>query len=113
MANYKEQSEAGQSWQRAHHVAINNRFGELPVVTFAEETAAILSGAGFFAKPAGAITKQIANFGESFPLINPLTGEPTGQSMSYFEMQQAIYSAYIYEAAKRDAALLVEPANSV
>ena len=103
MANYKEQSEAGQSWQRAHHVAISNKFGELPVVTFAEETAALLSGAGFFSKQLGGLTKTISNFGESFPLVNPVTGTPTGQTMTYFEMQQAIYSAYIYEAANRDA----------
>lgn len=113
MANYREQSEAGQSWQRAHHIAISNKFGEWPVVTFAEETAALLGGAGFFAKPAGAIVKTISNFAETIPEIDILTGLPTGKTLTYLEVQQAIYSAYLYEAAKRDSQVSLESSHSV
>lgn len=110
MTNYKEQVEAGQSWQRAYHVAISNKFGESPTVTFAEETVALLGGAGLFSKPLGPLTKVLTDLNESFPLVAPING---ATSMTYLEMQTAIYSAYLNEAAKRDSQVSLESSHSI
>lgn len=40
--NYKETTVAGDSWQRSHHVVIQNPLGGLPSITFGEEKVFVL-----------------------------------------------------------------------
>ena len=100
--NYREQTETGTSWRRCHEVHIYNpldgtktvRMDEQDVVTFNGKTVSM--NVGYIAKefdPSGAIT-----------LLDPETGQPTGETMPQAALYQALYSLYMQCATERDGA---------
>lgn len=100
--NYREQTETGTSWRRCHEVHIYNpldgaktvRMDEQDVVSFNGKTVSM--NAGYIAKefdPSGVIA-----------LLDPETGQPTGETMPQAALYQALYSLYMQCATERDGA---------
>lgn len=102
MANYKESSGTTTTWQRAHHIAISNKFNKPVGVTFAEESATLVNGTDFFSKDAGDLSKVITNYAEQYPLRNPIDNSLLGGFGDYQILNIHVYSAYVYEAEQRD-----------
>jgi hypothetical protein len=102
MLNYKESVVNGTVWQRCHTVTARNPFGGQPKVEFAEEKIIMLDG-----EPINQWAQGCAvNFAPdgTFPLLDPLTNLPTGQSMTHAQVFQVLYSLYMQTATARDAA---------
>lgn len=106
MADYKESTVSGTQYVRCHTVYLMNPLGGLKAANFMEETIINLANqqirkdVGGFQLP---LTTE--NAASTFPLLNPVTGEATGQTMSYQDLYAALYSLYIAGALARDAAL--------
>ena len=102
MSNYQETQISGTSHKRAHQIIIHNTYGINPIVQFREEVIAQV-GEQQFREDAGAMSIS-PDMEKVVPILNPLTGEATGQSMTMGEGYAFIYSAYIQAALERDAA---------
>lgn len=102
MPNYNESSISGTAYTRCNQVVINNPKGGVPSMAFLEERFIEL-GADSVARPTGSIQASFRADGV-FPLINPGTGEPTGDTMTHQQVYAVLYSLYISEALARDAA---------
>ena len=104
MADYKESTVSGTSWQRTNQIVIVNPSGGTPTVIYNEETAINL-GDKTITTPCGNLSVPCPDMTEEIPLLNPETGEPTGQVMTVGALYQAIYSHYITKAQERDNAI--------
>lgn len=84
---------------RASSVQINNRLGSAPDITFYEQFATSDGVALDGLRSSCALTMDDPT--ESFELVHPETGAALG-SMSYAELQVALYSLYLKAATERD-----------
>lgn len=104
MSNYKETAVAGTKWTRCGVVQIVNPYQRNPSIQFIEERAVSL-GEGreplFFSE--GSISVPFDE-NKVVNLINPLTGQPTGATVTYGELYVGLFSAYIQAALERDMA---------
>lgn len=100
MANYKEQTVQGESWQRCYSITIDNPLNETPVATFREETV-VKVGNNTLKQPVTACT-LIFNSAETFEVVDPTTGISTGTSLTHEDLYKFIYSLYIKTAKARD-----------
>lgn len=103
MADYKESTVSGTSWQRTNQIVIVNPSGGIPTVIYNEETAINL-GDRTITTPAGNLSVPCPDMTEEIPLLDPATGLATGQVMTMGQLYQAIYSHYITKATERDNA---------
>lgn len=104
MPNYNESSVAGTKWQRCHEVRISNPFGGAPVAIFNEEAVVAVDGAEVIRRSLGACSAAFDAAAGSIPLVNPMTGELTGTSVSHADLYVILHSLYLQTAAARDAA---------
>jgi len=102
MPDYKESQISGTSWQRCRAIRINNPYGAMPSIAFDEERRFAI-GDRTIGETTGGIIKDFDNPAQTFPLFNPATGEPTGQTMTYGEVYAVLWSLYMGLAAERDA----------
>jgi hypothetical protein len=103
MADYKELSVSGNQWQRACAIHIQNNYGQTPQITIQEEQLTNINGE-IFQKGAGGINITF-DPSQVIDLLNPADGTPLGASMTQGQIHVALWSLYMQEAAKRDAAL--------
>jgi hypothetical protein len=102
MPDYKESSLSGTEWQRCNVVVVTNPLGGKPKIAFEEER--IVSVGGRVIKEGiGGCQKSFDSDG-MFPLLDPATNLPTGQTMGHAALYQALYSLYMQTATERDAA---------
>lgn len=91
-------SVAGESYRRCNQVVIDNPLGGAPAVTFGQE-AIIGTGSGQVAHiPLQPIQMAFDPSG-TIAIINPQTGDPTGETSTFGEIYALIYSAYLAAAA--------------
>lgn len=99
--DYKASTISGTSWQRTYQIVILNPAIGTPSVIYNEETA-IAIGDKIITTPCGNLAVSCADMTEEIPLLNPETGEETGETMTIGQLYQAIYSHYITKAMERD-----------
>lgn len=102
MPNYNESSISGSVWQRCHTVVVNNQIKQTPVITFQEEKVIVLEGDDIHQGVDGC-SKPFSPTG-TFPMLDPETNLPTGQTMTHSELYAVLYSLYMQTALERDAA---------
>ena len=102
MSTYIESTVTGQVWTRCNQIAIDNRRGTTPTVRFEEERVVVLDDGDEMRKPAAGITLDF-DPARQIPLLDPATGQPTGNSTTYGAVYAILYSAYIAAAQERDA----------
>lgn len=102
MPDYKESSVAGTQWQRCHGVYLQNTYGQTPLITLREEQVTAIGDQTFF-KDMGQMQFPFEQ-GATIPLLNPLTGQPTGGTITMGEVYAIMWSLYMQKAAERDAA---------
>lgn len=103
MPDYKETNLAGKAWNRCHEIVIENVRGTPPSVRFVEERVLELEGDQEIRQNLGPLTVSFDPARE-IPLLDPATGEPTGETATYGQAYALLYSAYIAAALARDAA---------
>lgn len=105
MADYMESGLVGTQWQRCKTVVVNNPLAGEKSILFHEERVISL-GEQSLKQPLDGCSKAFSADG-TFPLLNPTTNEPTGQTMSHSDLYVALYSLYMQTALERDAAQLI------
>lgn len=111
MPNYNETSVSGTRWTRCREIHIQNPHASrgVPTVTFVEEEV-INMGSDYMPLPKDHTVFPTINtiMFDPAAVINvydPVTCQPTGTTMSMGEVYVALFSAYMTEATKRDAAV--------
>jgi len=102
MTNYKETTGSGSSWTRANRVMILNPLEDSVAkqISFFEETVAKVGDTTIKADSGYCNTYYTAD--KLIELINPETGETTGETITQGKVYQAIYSLYLAAAKARD-----------
>lgn len=100
--NYREQTETGTSWRRCHEVHIYNPLDGAKTVRMDEQDVVSFNGKSV-SMNAGYISKVFDPAGE-IVLLDPETGQPTGETMPQAALYQALYSLYMQYATERDGA---------
>jgi hypothetical protein len=100
MVNYKQSEVVGQQWRRCNSIQISNPYNGQATLVFGEEEIISLPGADIQRPmvPLSAVfdpTKEI-------PLVNPNTGELTGESISEMDVYIILFSKYMALAKERD-----------
>lgn len=98
--NYKEQLEQGQVWTRCYRVEVSNPYNGIPSVNMMEETLISISGETI-TKPGRLLTKTF-NSSETVELVNPLTGEPLGATITHQDLYVMLFSLWLKTAKERD-----------
>lgn len=98
--NYREQQTTGVTWRRCHEVTLFNPLNGTQFARFAEQDACTVGDK--------TITTQAMyldlpfDLEADFPLLDPVTGMPTGQTMTHAGLYQALFSLYMQTATRRD-----------
>jgi len=100
-ALYQPTDVAGQEYTRCYQVVIDNHRLRAPVATFFEER--VLVGSTSRAQAVGQVEMPY-DPASQIALVDPTTGEPTGQTISGAQLYAMVYSAYMHAAVARDAA---------
>lgn len=101
MANYKQTSVTGDSWQRCRFIQISNALASVPQIQFTEETVLKLEGFGTVNKDSGHFVVEF-NPGSTIGMVDVHTGELTGETVTHQRLYEILHSLYIQEAHKRD-----------
>lgn len=104
MANYKETTLAGTAYIRANSLEVINE-ADRKFISFNEERVINLDDGEVLRKYAGSVISEFTpeNADTQFALLNPITGEDTGQTMSYQDVYTSLYSLYLSLALARDS----------
>lgn len=91
-------------YTRCKYVSISNPLGQNPLIEFQEELVTKVDNGESIREPMGSISEELtqANANTSFPLVDPETLQPLGQTMTYLEVNVIIRSLYAFMAARRD-----------
>lgn len=103
MADYKETTTTGKTWQRCYTVNITNHLTSPPRAVFFEEKVAQF-GENQVTTPVGNVNIDFNPAEGTFPVLNPQTGEPTGAISSHAELYTLLFSLYMQAATARDLA---------
>lgn len=85
---------SGEAFMRCSQIIIDNHIGRAPVVTFHREQVVGLSDGEVIRRP---MSPRAVSFDPSaiIPILDPDTGEPTGQNATHSEVYALIYSVFI------------------
>jgi hypothetical protein len=100
MADYKQSDVMGTQWRRCYYVEISNPYAGMAAITFREQDV--------IAVPSTNIMRDVGRLVDNFdptrmiPLIDPATGELTGDELPEGLVYQLLYSKYMALAHARD-----------
>ena len=101
--DYNPATVIGDEWTRTYQIVIDNRLNAVPAVTFFEERA-LLTDSGDTRHWAIGQCHLPYDEATALPILDPLSGEETGGTITLAAFYGLVYSAYRYAAAQRDAA---------
>lgn len=93
MPNYKQNAVTGETYQRANQVVVDNPLGGTPRISFLEQEVITLSDGRVILNQVPGCGIDF-NAGDTFPLVDPATDLPTGESVTHADLQTMIYSLY-------------------
>lgn len=106
MPDYKETTIEGKKWQRSCRVIIENPRKGSPSVTYIEQEI-IDVGDDEVIRDIGSISRPF-DPAATFPLIDPVTMEPTGKTATMAQAYVLLHSYYLHIASERDVAAQVK-----
>jgi hypothetical protein len=109
MPNYKETTAPGTAWTRCNAITISNRIEgskmfalePTPTAHFYEERVVSVEGAGNVCADIGRISKPF-NPTDTITLLDPATGEATGETVTHGALYGILFSLYMQTAVERD-----------
>lgn len=102
MANYNQSSITGETWTRAYQVFVDNKYGEVPSITFNEEDI-VNTGTTTISKHVYSLNEPFIDPNTQFNLLDLNDGTVIGAA-TYQDVKTILFSLYMALAAKRDAA---------
>lgn len=100
--NYRESDVIGVTWQRCHRIDIRNPYEEPKFAVFLEEEITDLGNGKIVKSPAGQILADFTDPTTVVNLINPLTGTPLNETVTYQDIYVILHSLYLQLATERD-----------
>ena len=100
--NYRESDVIGVTWQRCHRIDIRNPYEEPKFAVFLEEEITDLGNGKIVKSPAGQILADFTDPTTVVNLINPLTGAPLNETVTYQDIYVILHSLYLQLATERD-----------
>lgn len=105
MAEYQLTEGAGRAFTRCHTVILRNPSLGAGEAVFQEER--IIEVAGEIVQTSLPLSltaplNTLADLSKTFPVLDPQTWEPTGETRSFLDIYQLLGSAYFALAAERD-----------
>lgn len=108
---YAPTANPGDTRTRCYRLRINNPNGGLPDAIIYEEDVVLLADGERHLADREAFTVQV-DMDEPVDLLNPLTDEPLGKTMTAGQIQATIYSWVRLQQKKRDAAAQPKPTTT-
>ena len=107
MANFNQATVAGEMYQRCYSAVASNPKGGTPEITFWRQNIITIGGNEIVTEASPVKIMLIpGSEGTTFPLYNPATGEEViGQSRTYGDVYQILWSLFIDRATAQDAAV--------
>lgn len=102
MANYRETAATGTAWIRANQVVINNPYEAAPSISFGCEQIVLLGDKVITVPDPRYLVAGYRPVNE-IPLLDPATGEPTGEIATHSQLYGILYSLFIKTALEQDA----------
>lgn len=104
MPTYTPVNVTAQNYRRSHGVIIKHEYNQHPQITYLEQDI-LLDGDNAYTNRVGELTGTMTpeNMLTEFPLLDPSTGKPTGETARYLDLQVLLFSLYFSLAATRDA----------
>ncbi|WP_289100942.1 hypothetical protein [uncultured Marinobacter sp.] len=102
--DYKYTAVTGESWVRTKRIVIDNGLNELPVLKFVEERIVNIAGGEQYSRDIGTLEIPATEswMDHEIPILDPVTVEPTGGSITFGEAYNIVKSAYLHFANLRD-----------
>lgn len=102
--NYQHSTVAGESWVRAKRIVIENELGKSPKIKFVEEKVVNTDNGDKFSKDKGVLDVNATDelMTEMVEIKDPVTGEPTGESVSFGHIYTLLKSTYLHFSHLRD-----------
>lgn len=102
MANYNETPVVGSTWTRCSNIYIANNYGVTPTITFGEQQLIAIENQPPLVVNTNTSCMAIFNGSSDIVILDPATGDPTGQTVTQQELYNILYSLYIATAKARD-----------
>jgi len=101
VANYNETVGTGTMWTRCHKIVIENPYlGLEKVIKFFEENVVTINNK-IIVKESSTV-KNSFNPNSTINILDPETGQSTGETITHQELYNILYSLYIQSALERD-----------
>lgn len=111
---YQNEVVAGDAWLRANRIVVENPLYEIPKIRFVEEKVLEMENGDIHHREMGYLevkgTPEVAEM--KIPIIDPTTGEPTGELINYHHFNTILASMYLFFANLRDNPPEVEGGDS-
>jgi hypothetical protein len=104
MASYQESTVTGTAWKRCNKIEIRNPYQGQKLAIFLEEELTSLANGKIIQEPSTNIQEPFADPTKIVELVDPTTGTPLGNTVTYQEIYVILHSLYIQLADERDAA---------
>lgn len=91
MPDYEQAPVLGVEYPRAHTIVIENRYNVTPTITFYMEMLTLLSDGRTLTQALPAVASAF-DPATGIPLLDPATGEATGESVSQAHLYQVLFS---------------------
>ena len=101
MTNYQESTVSGTSWKRCADITIRNPISGVPTAIFIEEKVIVL-GDQIIRQSDGNCYLEFDPVAGSFPILDPSTKLPTGETATHQQLYKLLYSLYMQTALARD-----------
>ena len=102
MANYNETPVVGSTWTRCSNIYIANPYGVNASITFGEQQLIVLENQDPLVVNTNTSCMAVYNATADILMLDPATGNPTGQTVTQQELYNILYSLYVATAAQRD-----------
>lgn len=91
MPDYEQTLITGVEYPRAYAIEIANRYGLVPSITFHMEALTLLANGQTLSRGLPPVAAAFDPEAE-IPLLNPVDGEPTGETVSQGHLYQVLFS---------------------